>query len=58
MTLFGVHSTMHLVHPKYHVTTIIYVCVCVCVCVYEVEGEGNCTVHTRHSYNRKKDNIT
>ena len=30
MTLIGMHSTMHLVHPNLcHVTTM-----CVCVCVY------------------------
>ena len=29
MTLIGMHSTMHLVHPNYYV----YVCVWVCMCV-------------------------
>ena len=36
MTLIGVHSTMHLVHPSQcHVTTCT---VCVCVCAYMCVG--------------------
>ena len=31
MTLIGVHSTIHLVHPNNYSS----VCVCVCVCVFE-----------------------
>ena len=38
MTLIGVYSTMHLVHPNLcHGTTVclfVYVCVCVCVCAH------------------------
>ena len=40
MTLTGVYSTMHLVHPNYcHVTAI---CMCVCVCVWVCVGVCVC----------------
>ena len=33
LTVIGIHSTIHLMHPNYCQITIMCVCVCVCVCM-------------------------
>ena len=54
MTLIGIHSTMHLMHPNKLMSCNYCMCVCVCVCACEYSMYVYTALHVRLPHDQNK----